>query len=544
MTNATNDTHREGIEERFRLLALGNLRTHRRRLLMVTMTAAVAYAAAIAAASAWLPARTQASLDFVVTLEGATETTYPSGAAFVPEDVIAAPVLEQVFSDNGLSSYGNYWSFRNAFSVIGATPDVDLLVQEYRARLAEPRLSSADRARIEDEFRRRRELLSQEARHTLRFRRDSRFRAMPVTLVQKTLLDVLATWARQAEMRKGAITYNIAVFSKSLLRQEALGSEEYLVAADLLRVQVGRVLANIDQIAKIPGAELIRVGPEAVSLAEVRANLEDTQRFVVQPLIGLVAMSGLARDPKYLLDYFDDRLAQIEIDRRAAEQHAAAIRDSLRDYAAGRSGTSARRGPAGESGFPTGSLRGSPVAGSTFLDRLLDLYTRGDDLEYRQKMTDRLADLGFTLASLERERGYYQEVAGRLRTGAPVARSTAAVLPAIERQMADAVERTGRAIDLMNAVFEQLSAGHLNPPTLLYRVSGPMIQSTSPPIPWRYQAAGLITIVFGLPFLMAIALLLKSPWGDGDRRAPRVDGGRGPLPAADEDTGSSAEVDR
>ena len=466
---------------------------HRRAIAIGVAVAVVGYVAFLFTLDALTRRITTSSLSFVVTFPEARQGRYPSGAPFAAEDIVAAPVLERVFEDNGMSRFGSYWDFRSAFTVIASNSDLDLLTNEFRARLGEPRLMPAERARIEEEFRRRRVPLAAEPRFSLQFKTSSRLRRIPPTLVKKLMADVLAVWAQQAEDRKGAITYEVAVLTKAILEEDRLTSNEYLVAADVLRVQIGRLIANIDRILRIPGAQLIRVGKEQVSLNEVRAGLEDTQRFAVQPLVGLIQSGGVARDRAYLQDYFAQRLSEIELERRAAQERASAIRASLEEYSAGRAGTLGAASTAGSE--PAGSVSqadpGRSAAGGTFLDRLLELYTRGDDLEYRQKLVERIADQGVVVAALDRERAYYEDLSRALRASSPGAQALREyVTPVVERQLKETTARIGRSIDSVNEVFRQLSESNLNAPTLLYRTPGPVVVDASSGVGLPVKVAG------------------------------------------------------
>ena len=61
-------------------------------------------------------------------------------------------------------------------------------------------------------------------------RRDDRVVTMPPSLVNKVLDDTLATWARQAAERKGALLYEIPVLSKNILTREGTEREDTLIA--------------------------------------------------------------------------------------------------------------------------------------------------------------------------------------------------------------------------------------------------------------------------------------------------------------------------
>ena len=85
-------------------------------------------------------------------------------------------------------------------------------------------------------------------------RRYERLKSLPRDLMEKVLMDALNTWARQADERKGATRYNVAVLSANVLQKDVLEREDYLVAIDILRSKAYRVLETISEIDKLPGA--------------------------------------------------------------------------------------------------------------------------------------------------------------------------------------------------------------------------------------------------------------------------------------------------
>lgn len=99
------------------------------------------------------------SIQFRLLFDGAAENKYPNGTAFNPAEIVAAPVLTDVYESNNLERFGEYSDFKDAIFVLQSSPELQLLAYEYEARLAETRLTSVERAGIEEEFRRRRESL-------------------------------------------------------------------------------------------------------------------------------------------------------------------------------------------------------------------------------------------------------------------------------------------------------------------------------------------------------------------------------------------------
>ena len=148
----------------------------------------------------------------------------------------------------------------------------------------------------------------------------------------KILDDTLAEWARQASEQKGALKYDIPIFSNNILQRDVVTREDYLVAVDILRTKVSKILFNIDSISEVPGASLMRTGKTHLSLAEIRLNLEDLLRFDIEPSISLIMSSRLSKDPLRAKMYLQDQLRQIVLSREQAQQRIKAVQEPLREY--------------------------------------------------------------------------------------------------------------------------------------------------------------------------------------------------------------------
>ena len=421
------------------------------------------------------------TLEFRLLFEGASQGQYPNGTLFSSAEITSTPVLTEVFETNDLERYGSYDDFKNSIFVLQSNPELELLSYEYQAKLATSGLSPVDRRRIEDDFRTTRQSLT-DPRFSLILTEDARVARMPPSLVSKVLDDTLATWARQAAERKGALRYNIPVFSKNILRLDLIEAEDYLTGIDILRAQVRRIIANIDQIATLPGAAVIRLDDGRTSLAEIRVNLEDVLRFQIQPLVGMIRMTGLSRDPEGLGRYIDDQLFQISLERGEAETRVAAVQESLRAYMLQRGAVPEAGSGSGEL-IPTVALGGEtmmPQLGESFLDRLLEMSTMNSDVGYRQRLTDRIIQESVAVAALEREQAYYEDLSRSVTDLGP--RSGRAdrerELVSVEAGFEGAFDQVVAAVDQVNAIYEELSTQNLNPTTLLYTVTAPFTMRT------------------------------------------------------------------
>ena len=463
------------------------------------------FVVAIVAAYVFLPVERSGTLEFRLLFDGADQGEYPNGTLFSSAEITSTPVLTEVFETNDLERYGSYGDFKNSVFVLQSNRELELLSYEYEARLADSRLSPVDRANIEEEFQTRRDSLT-DPRFSLNLREDVRVAEMPRSLVSKVLDDTLATWARQADERKGALRYDIPVFSKNILRRDLIETEDYITGIDILRAQVRRIIANIEQIATLPGAAVIRIGDGRTSLAEIRVNLEDVLRFQIQPLVGMIRMTGLSRDPESLGRYVDDQLFQISLERAETGTRVAAVQESLRAYMlqkgavavpeAGAGGAIPRPAPGGEAMMPQ--------LGESFLDRLVEMSTMNSDIEYRQRLTDRIIEESVAMAALEREQAYYEDFSLALQDLGP--RSEGAnqesELVGIKTRFDGAFDQVVAAVDQVNAIHEELSTQNLNPTTLLYTVTEPFTMRTE-----RALSLPSIALYAMLVFMLSLVLV-------------------------------------
>src|SRR5687768_13557555 len=303
-------------------------------------------------------------------------------------------------------------------------------------------------------------------------RRSARLKVIPSELAEKILNDTMAVWAQQAKDLKGALRFNVAAVSSELLNPEAL-EQDFLIAADDLRLQARRAVDVTQGLMSVPGAASFRTGKEHVSLSDVDFALSYTLRTEIEPLVSQIQQSGLANDPAAMQRYVRSRITELRLARDAARGRIQTLQDALQGYMAAK-GARPREGASGDgaSGRPQGADTQTliPQLSDTFLDRVIEMstQTQAADVAYRQDLAERLIREGVALSALDRDMAYYQELeqAGR-PGGAPVPSAQAAVLKQRLRSAADAVQRS---IGKLASLYEELSDQQLNP-SAIYAVS-------------------------------------------------------------------------
>jgi hypothetical protein len=477
------------------------LSTYRRILALAVLMAVALSGALLLGLAVMLPSERTGSIQFRLLFDGAAENRYPNGTTFSPAEIVATPVLSEVYLVNDLKRFGEYRDFKDSMSVLRSNLALDLLAASYQARLADTKLAPVDRARLEDEFRKKREAITDPV-YSVAIRRHERLRAMPTALMEKILNDTLATWARQADELKGVTRLNLPVFSQSILKPDIL-EKDYLMAADGLRVQARRAGDLAQKLMLVPGAASIRSQKDKTSLSDVSFDIADILRNQIDPLVYLIKERGLTSDAQAMEQYLHGRVLDLRLERDATRARVQALQDALQSYMAA---TSARpregAAGAGSSGRPAQGLETQtliPQINDTFLDRLIAMstQTQARDVEFRQRLTDRVIKEGEALFDLDRSTAYYEGLVKTGRTG----NATSGQGAAARTQLRGAYDALVAAINRLMTLYEEVSAQRLNPTTMLYAVSDPFTTRTQYAL-----TSGTVFLVLTLAVLMALLL--------------------------------------
>ncbi len=464
----------------------------------------------------WYPNQKTATVGFRLLFDGADKGQYPNGTPFGPSDISSTPILEEVYKANNLDQYGKFENFKSAMFVRQANRRLELLEEEFRAKLTDTKLTPVDRQRIESDFEARSKGLAS-ADFELIFMRTERFREMPTALAQKTLSDVLTTYAKDADLKKGALKYRVSIPTKNMVQQDLLEEEDYIVSLDMLRSIVQKVQVAGTALQAIPGADVVRVGPTRLALTDIQSNLEDLLRFRISPMIGFVRAIGVTKNAPLTIQYLRNQLFTINLDREAANSQVKVFADSLRSYVTQRPGVSAES--AGSATRPSGSggMGNTPALipqlGDSFFDRLIELGTKGDDTLYRQTMVNKSTDVGMRLVDFERERTYYEDLIsvfeGASKRSDPALKKQ--FLEVFQARYPRALKDLLAAIDNVNLFYDTLSQQNLNPTTLLVEITAsPSVNTESSLAGNRVLvAAAVYFVVVGVCVLIGIFVFAR-----------------------------------
>jgi hypothetical protein len=321
---------------------------------------------------------------FRLDFEGASEGMFPNDLKFAPTDIVATPILLHVYQANQLDRFMTFDRFAKSVSVLESNPEYEKLSTRYRARLADPKLSTVDRERIEKEYDLALASISKHG-YALHYIQDKGKRP-PETVVRKALIDILNRWADVAVNQQHVLSIDARRLSPAFADDPAFDQGNVVIAIQILRSRIWQVRSTILALERLPGSQLA-VTREGVSLEEVALRLEELVRFRLEALAATLG-PGAIGDTGTTLQLLQNQLAYDERALKSAQGRAEAIRQTLAIYSREEQGTTVSKSTPAPTTTEGGSETVMPQLSDTFLDRLVGLVGQAQDLKFRQGLTD------------------------------------------------------------------------------------------------------------------------------------------------------------
>jgi len=465
----------------------------------------IAYSIVAVALYLLAPTLKTTSLSFRLDFEGAERRQFPNGLRFSPSEIVGAPVLVKVFDDNHLERFTNFGNFSRSIVILESNPAYELLSAQFQSRLADPKLTPVDRERIENDFEMKRASLAKNE-YSINYLHGFD-REMPETLIRKVLSDTLATWAQFAVNEQHALDYRVSVLSPQILEVPSVEPDDYITRIQVLRSKVFRIIDNIGELQKMPGADLARTR-DHLSLDEIQFRLEEIVRFRFEPLVGLVRNSGLIANPALTIRFLENQLAYDQRLLQARQSEADIIRQALAVYTEqrGESLTADGNVTAGRTGAarPTGETV-MPQLSDSFIDRLLTLTTQSADTQYRQHLVNDYRLATTKMIPLQQVVAYDTQILNEVRNSAVATqRSDPSV---VQRQIEQSVDEVRQLIVKMNEIYQVVSR-NTNPSTQIYAVTDTPVSRTETAFSAsRLLMYGVLVLLVAFPITVVACLL-------------------------------------
>jgi hypothetical protein len=441
------------------------------------------------------PSQQQSTVVFRLLFKGVDKNQYPNGMQFTPSDIVATPVIAEVYRINGLEKFGSFEDFKTAFAVINRNPGIERLRRQYAAMLEDRRLSPVDRQKLEVEYDNKMKAV-QNGEFTLVLQQDGALAGWPPTLAGKVLEDILTVWAEQSRSR-GVFKFDLSIYSENLLTEISNSTSDYTLLLDRLRLAINRILSNLTALGETPGARLVRVGEKQVSLGEMESNLRDNLNFDLREANSIVFSFALFREPFLTEAYLKEQLFRLEVERKELQSRNEGMKSTVTDYAANRSGGSQASNASigGNSGL-------MPQLNDGFLDRIIDLSGQNTDIVFRQGISNQIIENEKMMYQLESERQIYQRSLDALQKGGNAGGGVNGRQIADDR-ITNLMNRLRSTLQNVTLLHHELSNRNLQP-SLVYTIIQPLQQERVSTV--RMRTIGVV-LVLGISAYLGLVLV-------------------------------------
>lgn len=430
------------------------------------------------------PMREATELEFRLEFDGVDRNEYPNGLKFTTSDMLNTVVLKRVYEENELQRFLKFSVFKAALAIIQTNDELRFLEEEYAAKLSDKSLTIEERERIEAEFLGKKKSALVPI-YKLRFLSTDATTSVPAALRGKVLNDILRAWAEYAERVKGVNKYQLMLVSKNVISEKNLEQEDYFIVNDMLRLTLERIEEDITKIEELPGSKTMKVGPDKVSLSDLRYRVEDLNKFKLSPLVGLIRQTGIAKEKDFALGYLENRLFELQLESQKAQANVDVYETSLNQYAqekgalfgsGGASGSQAAM--SGRQGLSENIPAMIPQFGATFLDSLIQMAQENADMEFRQEITREAINTGLEKVKIDFDVRYYQNLQDEIKKASSDGRKDSdffsVVLKRVEEIHKEVFRKIEKTIEELNQIYTELSRHNLNPESQFYSVTGPI----------------------------------------------------------------------
>jgi hypothetical protein len=310
------------------------------------------------------------------------------------------------------------------------------------------------------------------------------------------MLEVLEGWARESQERRGVLSGRIAVLTPQVFDDSGSPDTILLVRADLVRSTITRVISNIQEVERLPGAELVRGGKSQVTFVEIRARLEDLMQAKLNPLIGL-AGNGFGADA---ILWVQQSLQSAQLKQRAADRQAEALRQALRDYSGFTQGTAARPSTAPSTSSDVQAI--TPQLDRTFIEGIVEMSAA--NATFRQEITRRVIEASMQAANRAQDVEHYESLLES------VSRRGALSLPMADvSQRLDAVRAEAKAVtQLFNETYSEYSRVAFRAGSAMYRIEDPVRTIVLRSFSIRSFALLLVGVFLATPVVLSVICLI------------------------------------
>ena len=326
-----------------------------------------------------------ATYEFAFSFDGAAENKYPNGIPFSPQDILAAPVLDAVYAAMHLQGKIEPSDFRCTFTIARGGTELRLLQSDFEQKLANTKLTAAERTPLETQYR---SALAALKTGAFVLTGDFTNSNLSDLEIERIMSAVPMAWADFAQKIRGVAIYDISV--PTMTDADKLTNDsDYLIAAETLRSISRRTSACAEILMNKPGGKLV-LDTTGKALEDLHAEVEASYRVDVLPTYTNFLRLAYAQDSARVNEVFSNRMATSKRAVDMAEAEAEMTTNAFQNYIMLSSGGNTGSGASPSNSMQMNNAGNMPMINlnADFFDRIIGQGIAAKDTVYRQKLND------------------------------------------------------------------------------------------------------------------------------------------------------------
>jgi hypothetical protein len=290
-----------------------------------------------------------------------------------------------VYAAMHLQGHMDPTDFRSAFTIARGGTELRLLQSEFEQKLANTKLTAAERTPLEAQYR---SALAGLKSSTFILSGDFTNTSLSELEIDRILSAIPSTWADFAQKTRGVAVYDISV--PTMTDADKLTNDtDYLIAAETLRSTSLRTTMCLETLLKEPGSKIAR-DTTGKGLDDLLAEVEASYRVDVLPTYTNFLRLAYAQDPARVNEVFSNRMATSQRAVEMAEAEAKITTNAFQNYIMLSSGGNIASGTSPGNSMQPNSAGNMPMINlnADFFDRIIGQGIAAKDTVYRQKLND------------------------------------------------------------------------------------------------------------------------------------------------------------
>ena len=351
-----------------------------------------------------------ATLNFSLNFNGFSKGEYPNGLRFTPNDITSPVILKKVYNTNSLDKYfKDFSNFQNSITIYKNSYKLLPLNAEYSSKLNNNKLTAPEREKIESNYQTARNDILSNTEYNLVFYKSFTLAKPPNSLSSKILNDILRYWIDYAVKTKGINKYRISIITENIISDYQISDLNYIIKTDLLRTSITNVIANIESITKIPGADTTYItnnNNSRINIRDLIFRADFLQNYELQPLVGAINIYGISKTGPLSTVYLQTKMMELERNKKVLVNQKEVYSSALLNYIGIRQNNLNSSNKIKNDVYPQATTQ----LDGTFLDKIVNMIQEDGSQKYKQTLTDKVISTGLDITRVDKNISYYTDL--------------------------------------------------------------------------------------------------------------------------------------